>query len=106
MSPLCALPEKLKGFPPVYIQVGEKEILLRQVIEFRHLAEEAGISCTVDSWPGMMFMFQMADEFLADAQIAIDAIGTLIKDTPKSDLDDAAVRAERDLILRKNHIGS
>lgn len=106
VSPLCALPEKLHGFPPVYIQVGEKEILLRQAIEFRHLAEEAGVSCTVDSWPGMMFMFQMADEFLADAQRAIDAIGARIKDAPSSDLDDAAVRAERDLILRKNNIGS
>ena len=54
----------------------------------------------------MMFMFQMADEFLADAQLAIDAIGALIKDVPVSDLDDEAVRAERDLILRKNNIGS
>ncbi len=106
VSPLCTLPEDLKGFPPTYIQVGGKEVIVRQAIEFRHLAEEAGIDCTVDIWPEMMFMFQMADEFLNDSHLALEKIGKLIKDTAKTDFEDEETKAERERILRKNNIGS
>ena len=106
VSPLCALPENLKGVPPIYIQVGGKEIITRQAVEFKHLAEEAGISCTIDAWPKMMFMFQMADEFLHESQLALEKIGSLVRDAKKNDYDDEEMRAEREKILRKNNIGS
>ena len=104
VSPLCALPEALRGFPPIYIQMGEKEILTRQASEFRQLAREAGVDCTVDLWPGMMFMFQMADEFLNESHLALEKIGRLLNGTPKGDYDDEAARAERNAVLRKNNI--
>ncbi len=106
VSPLCALPDQLEGFPPIYIQMGEKEILTRQAIEFKHLAEEAGVSCTIDTWPKMMFMFQMADEYLNESHLALDKIGKMLKGTPKGDYDDEEAKAERDIILRKNNIGN
>ncbi len=104
VSPLCALPEQIQGFPPIYIQMGEKEILTRQAIEFRHLAEEAGVACTIDIWPKMMFMFQMADEYLNESHLALNKIGQILKGSPKE--DDEETKAERETILRKNNIGT
>ena len=105
VSPLCAPPEALKGCPPVLIQMGEKEILTRQAVEFKNLAREAGVECTLDIWPGMMFMFQRADEYLNESPLALDKIGSLFKGKPQAEQEDAATKAERDMILRKNNIG-
>ncbi len=66
ISPLFITEEPLKNFPPVYIQMGEKEKL-----------EANGVTCTLDVWKNMMFMFQMADEYLEEAHLALEKIGKL-----------------------------
>lgn len=78
VSPVLATPEQLAGFPPVYIQMGEKEILLDDAKQFQRMLHEAGCGCELDICPDMMFMFQMADEYLEEAHIAIERIGKLI----------------------------
>lgn len=78
VSPIFVTDEVLKDFPPVYIQIGEKEILLNDAKNFKQKLEQNGVSCTLDIWKDMMFMFQMADEHLEEAHIAIEKIGKLI----------------------------
>ena len=80
VSPLLAGDEALKNFPPVYIQMGEKEILLDDAKEFAGNLREAGNECVLDVWPDMMFMFQMADEFLHESHLALDRIGKIVTD--------------------------
>ena len=105
VSPLCAPPEALKGFPPIYIQMGGKEILTRQAVELKNLAQEADVPCTLDIWPDMMFMFQMADEYLNESHLALDKIGSFIKGKADSGQEDEEEKAERARILQKNNIG-
>ncbi|QTQ13129.1 alpha/beta hydrolase fold domain-containing protein [Treponema parvum] len=78
VSPVYAEEEMLKGFPDVFIQMGEKEILLPDAIKFKNKLEENGINCTLDVWKDMMFMFQMADEYLSSPHLALEKIGKLI----------------------------
>jgi len=80
VSPLLAGDEALKNFPPVYIQMGEKEILLDDAKEFAGNLRESGNECVLDVWPDMMFMFQMADEFLHESHLALDRIGKIVTD--------------------------
>ena len=78
VSPLLAGDEALKNFPPVLIQMGEKEILLDDAKEFCDNLRTAGNKCELDIWPGMMFMFQMADEYLYESHLALDKVGKVI----------------------------
>lgn len=78
VSPLKAAPEQFKDFPHVYIQAGEKEILLDDIQRFKSILDTAGIDCTVDVWPGMMHLFQMADEYLGESHLAIQKVGDMI----------------------------
>ncbi|MCR5613904.1 alpha/beta hydrolase fold domain-containing protein [Treponema sp.] len=78
VSPVLATKEALKGFPPVYIQMGEKEILLDDAKQFQRNLNDADCECILDIWPGMMFMFQMADEYLEESHLAIEKIGKFI----------------------------
>lgn len=78
VSPLLAEEHYLENFPPVFIQMGEKEILLDDARKFRDRLEEAGNECILDVWPGMMFMFQMADEYLHQSHLALDRIGEFV----------------------------
>ena len=78
VSPLKALSESYRGFPEVYIQMGEKEILKNQVTQLEGLLQSADVNYVLDIWPDMMFMFQMADEYLAQSHLAIEKLGEYI----------------------------
>lgn len=78
ISPLLAADDVLQNFPPVIIQMGEKEILLDDAKAFAQKLTELDNECELDVWPGMMFMFQMADEYLYESHLALDKIGKII----------------------------
>ncbi len=78
VSPLKALSESYAGFPEVYIRMGEKEILRKQVAQFEGLLQSANVNYILDVWPDMMFMFQMADEYLAQSHLAVEKLGDYI----------------------------
>ena len=78
VSPLLAGDEALKNFPPVFIQMGQKEILLDDAKEFCDNLRAAGNDCVLDVWPNMMFMFQMADEYLHESHLALDKVGKVV----------------------------
>ncbi|MCQ2582662.1 MAG: alpha/beta hydrolase [Treponema sp.] len=80
LSPLLADDGLLKNFPPVYIQMGEKEILLEDAKYFAERLVANGNQCKLDVWPDMMYMFQMADEYLKESHLALDKIGYEITD--------------------------
>ncbi len=98
VSPLKVTKDMLDGFPPVYIQMGEKEIFLDDAIVFQSIFQNSGRKCELDVWKGMMPMFQMADEYLSEAHLAVEKIGALI--TAK-DYSDESVR-EIQLELERN----
>lgn len=78
VSPLLAEDEQLRHFPPVFIQMGEKEILLDDAKAFRTRLFALGNKCELDVWDDMMFMFQMTDEFLYESHLALDKVGKVV----------------------------
>jgi len=78
VSPLLADEEMLKNFPEVYIQMGKKEALLEDAVAFTEKMTRIGNKCTLDAWDKMMFMFQMAHEYLPEAHLALDKIGKVV----------------------------
>ena len=80
VSPLLAGDDSLQNFPPVFIQMGGKEILLDDAKEFCDNLRAAGNECVLDIWPDMMFMFQMADEYLHESHLALDKVGKVVTD--------------------------
>ncbi len=103
ISPLKASKVDLEDFPPVFIQFGTDEVLRFQIMEFSHKLEEVGVKCTLDPWPGMMFMFQLADEFLPDSHVALGKIGKLLN-YKKENVRPWEIE-ERNKVIRKNNIG-
>lgn len=87
ISPVFAADEFLKGFPPVYIQMGEKEILVDDANTFKKRLLENGAECEIDLWPDMPHFFQMAEEYLADAHKALDKFSSVISGIDNQNLE-------------------
>lgn len=101
ISPLRAQAEDLASFPEVYIQMGGKELLLYQSVKFKEKLEAAGVRVTLDAVPGMMFMFQMADEYLEEPHLALERIGSYVNKKPDISLQE---KLEMDRLIKQNHI--
>ncbi len=75
-SPLYA---NLKGLPPIYIQVGDEEVLLDDSVRFADLAKKAGVDITLEIFPEMQHVFQIAAGALPEADAAVAKIGAWLK---------------------------
>lgn len=49
-----------EGFPPVYIQAGENEILLSDSLRLHQVLVDANVSVKMDTYKGMWHVFQMS----------------------------------------------
>lgn len=68
------------GFPPMLMQVGGDEILLKDTIKVAQKAKEAGVTVWQTTYPGMFHVFQMLFPKLSDANTAWDEVEAFIKD--------------------------
>jgi monoterpene epsilon-lactone hydrolase len=76
-SPLFA---NLAGLPPLFVQVGTREVLYD---EGRLLAErfkEAGGDAVLDEWAGMNHVFQMFPTLVPGATTAIERAGSFVRE--------------------------
>jgi acetyl esterase/lipase len=64
----------LTGFGPLYIQVGDQELLLDDSRNFAKHAEKAGIDVRLDEFPGQQHTFQMAAGLAPEADDAISRL--------------------------------
>jgi monoterpene epsilon-lactone hydrolase len=69
----------LRGFPPLFMQVGTHETLFDDVSGFVEKAKEAGVNVTLDVWEEMFHCWQIFSTMLPEGQRAIDNIGVYIK---------------------------
>ena len=79
VSPLYMKSPMMINFPEIYIQMGEKEMIMSETERFCSLLHENNVKYTLDIEPGMMHMFQMADEYLNEAHLAIDRVGKHVR---------------------------
>ncbi|MCV2371320.1 alpha/beta hydrolase [Paucibacter oligotrophus] len=61
------------GFPPLFLQAGQSEMLCDEAIRIAHKAHASGVDVELELWPETPHLFQMAP-FLPEAVRALDEI--------------------------------
>jgi acetyl esterase/lipase len=75
VSPLFA---DFTGFPPLYFQTGEREMLRDEAIRAAERAAAAGVHVELELWPGVPHGFQIAG-FLPEASLAVRHIQRFVR---------------------------
>lgn len=75
-SPLLG---NLEGLPPLFIQVGDAEILLDDAREFEKKARAAGVDCRLEVWERMIHVWQAFFPMLPEGEEAIVRLGDFLK---------------------------
>jgi epsilon-lactone hydrolase len=78
-SVLSPLNEDLTGLPPLFIQVGEDEVILSDSTRLAERAEAAGVNAVLEVWENMWHIFRFMAYMLPEGQEAINHIGEFIK---------------------------
>ena len=76
VSPVFA---NVAGLPPVYIQVGDHEILLSDSTRFADMLRECGGKAELEVWPEMWHVFQLFIGKMPEARQAIRKMGAHIR---------------------------
>ncbi len=80
ISPIHA---DLHGFPPLFIHVGNDEVLLDDSLHVAEHAKAADVPVELTVWDGMWHVFQAFAPVLPEGQQAIEQIGTFIRKQTK-----------------------
>lgn len=70
----------LRGFPPVLLQVGDRETVLDDSKRFAEKARAAGVEVEIEVYDNMIHVFQQFAGIVPEAQQAIDSIGRFLID--------------------------
>ncbi|WP_282935478.1 alpha/beta hydrolase [Paenibacillus sp. RC67] len=76
MSPVN---QTLHGLPPLFIQVGDHEVLLDECVLLAERAEAAGVTVTLEIWDHMWCVFQRLAGILPEGDQAIQHIGSFVR---------------------------
>jgi acetyl esterase/lipase len=75
VSPLYA---DLKGLPPLFIEVGQTEVLRDDAVRLAERARDAGVHAELKVWPVVPHVWQMADSFIPEARRSLDAAANFL----------------------------
>jgi acetyl esterase/lipase len=75
-SPLYA---DLAGLPPLLIQVGSEEMLRDDSLRFACKAADAGVEVSFEEWPGMIHVWHLFADRLAEGRAAIARVGEFVR---------------------------
>jgi monoterpene epsilon-lactone hydrolase len=75
VSPLYA---DLAGLPPLFIEVGQSEVLRDDGVRLAERACRAGVHAEVKVWPVVPHVWQMADTFIPEARRSLDAAANFL----------------------------
>jgi epsilon-lactone hydrolase len=71
----------LSGFPPLLLQVGDRETVLDDSTRFAQRARAAGVAVELEIYENMIHVFQQFPGLLPEARQAIDSIGRFVRQT-------------------------
>lgn len=79
-SPLLRPTETdLAGLPPLWIQVGDHEVLLSDAERLADRAARAGVEVHFKIWPGMWHVFQNAARYVPESRQSIEELGLFLR---------------------------
>jgi epsilon-lactone hydrolase len=70
---------RFDGLPPLFIQVGDTEVLLDDSTRVADRARAAGVAVDLEIWPNMPHVFQMFAPFMPEANRALDRAASFIR---------------------------
>ncbi len=80
-SPLLRPAEMdLEGLPPLWIQVGDHEILLSHAERLAGRAIQDGVEVSFKIWPGMWHVFQSAARYVPESRKSIEELGAFLRE--------------------------
>ncbi|VUG07063.1 Monoterpene epsilon-lactone hydrolase [Paenibacillus polymyxa] len=68
----------LRGLPPIYVMVGEVEVMLSEALTFVNNAALAGVDVRFRSFPGMVHNWPAFHSFLEEGKEAIESAGAFM----------------------------
>jgi acetyl esterase/lipase len=68
----------LRGLPPLFIHVGDAEILLDDSRRVAARAQAGGVDVTLKVWPGMFHVFPIFPSLMPEARKADDEIAAFV----------------------------
>ena len=69
----------LGALPPLLIQVGDREIVLSDLVLFAEKARAAGVEVALEIWEGMIHVFQQFPAELVEARQALQSAGVFLR---------------------------
>lgn len=78
LSPLHA---DLSGLPPMLVQTAELEGLRGDAERFHAAAIDAGVACTLETWPGVIHVWHAFAPRMPEASQALDGVGIWLADS-------------------------
>ena len=70
----------LTGLPPMWIHVGDHEVLLSDSQRLAHRVAEEGVEVEFKVWPGLWHVFQAAARWVPEAGASLEELGMFIRD--------------------------
>lgn len=68
----------LEGLPPLWIQVGDREILVSHAERLARRAGQDGVETSFKIWPGMWHVFQAAARYVPEARQSLEELGAFL----------------------------
>jgi monoterpene epsilon-lactone hydrolase len=78
-SLLCPTKTTLAGLPPLWIQVGDHEILLSGAQRLAERAAEDGVDVEFKIWPGMWHVFPAAARYVPEARKSLEELSAFLQ---------------------------
>jgi acetyl esterase/lipase len=76
---LCPSRMNLSGLPPLWIHVGNNEILLSDIKRLAEKATEDGVDVNFKVWPGMWHVFQAAALYVPEARHSLKELSAFLE---------------------------
>lgn len=83
-TPNTPLQADLRGLPPLFVQVGEDEVLLSDATRLAENAKRQGVHCQLEVYAGLWHVFQLQSSYLASAREAVRRMATFASERVQS----------------------
>jgi acetyl esterase/lipase len=71
----------LSGLPPLFIEVGEGEILRDDSTRLAYRARVQGVNATINLWPAVFHVWQLASSFLPEGRQSLEQTASFLRRT-------------------------
>jgi epsilon-lactone hydrolase len=79
--PAACIDQDLSGLPRLFIQAGDRDVLLSDAVRLEERARTAGCDARLEVWPGMWHDFQCFAGIVPEARLAVANTGAFVRES-------------------------